>query len=690
MKNSILLSVALLSGLAVAPAQTRVDLTIYQTPIKNQDNRYTCIAFSAVAALEARYKRTGVTLDLSEEFVNYIGKLMWLHPYWNDPGIAGQFWITTSDRTENQLCATGGGGGVGHAHNFVNWMRVPLESDMPNVPNEYPLPYPWNDTWWNSQKNINAWNLDPANLPLAALQASSYYSATGVVDLGAAGSRSTTMIESVLRSGYEVIWDGVLKQGVGNAAGIWHTAGLADTGGHSMLIVGYDRTSADPNQHYFIVKNSWGSTANPGGYTFLGYDFITSQGYNACYLTGASTPSAWPQLRALGRRNISFDGHHGTLDIYHLPGSSTALWANYGTTYADRRLGTFIDPAGNVFRVNGFISGNTVTFWFKGANPNMRWDEQRETPTLGQMFSYSLLDDPNNTMAGVHWDNAGLIPAPPYGGYAARPLTMQGSQGFAQPVFDNGQAWTPSQWIGEWRVIYGNRSERLAIQFRDDTLIPAADRSTYAGFYCLQRNGTTWLPCVAKVDLANARQCMLTWNASLSGSDSINAYMLSWERGVAAGNSVCSGVASGAQMVRIGNHTFGSVTQYGTACAGLQHSVTGTLEVGYFMTYRIAAAPAGALTILAMGLSRTASGATPLPASLTALGAPGCSVVADPQSTLALFASGTGSAQASFVFNNSALVGMHLYTQGFAMAPAANALGLISSNGLDVVVGGLR
>jgi hypothetical protein len=690
MKNALLLPLAVLSGLSLASAQTRVDLTPYQTSIKNQHNRYTCIAFSSVAALEARYRRTGVTLDLSEEFVNYIGKLMWLHPYWTDPSITGQYWITTSDRTENQLCATGGGGGVGHAHNFVHWMKVPLEADMPNVPNEYPLPYAWNDVRWDSQKNINGWNLDPVNLPPSALRANAYYSATGLVDLGAAGSRNTATIEAALRAGYEVIWDGVLKQGLGNGAGIWHTAGLADWGAHSMLIVGYDRTNADPNQHYFIVKNSWGNTANPGGYTFIGYDFIASQGSNACYLTGASSTTTWPELRAIGRRNISFDGHHGTLDIYHVPGASTELWAAYGNTFIDRRLGTFIDSAGNVFRVNGTISGNLVTFWFKATNPNMRWDEQRELPTLGQMFTYSLLDDPNNTMAGVHWDNAGAIPAPAYGGYAARPLTVQGSEGFAQPVFNNAQSWTPLQWLGDWSVLYGDRAERVVIQYRDDTLIPAVERTTYAGFYCQQRYGSGWLPCVARVDLASSRQCIVNFNSALSGTDSVNTYMLSWERGVAAGTSVRNSAGSGAMMVRLGNHTFGSVQSYGIACAGLQHSVTGNFEVGSSITFRIDVAPASALTILSMGLSRTMSGATPLPVSLATLGAPGCSVVADPLSTVALFANSLGSAQTAYVFNNPALVGVHLYTQGYAMSPSANVLGLISSNGVDMLVGGIR
>ena len=250
--------------------------------------------------------------------------------------------------------------------------------------------------------------------------------------------------------------------------------------------------------------------------------------------------------------------------------------------------------------------------------------------------------------------------------------------------------WTPAQWVGDWTVTYGNRSERVVIQYRDDTLIPAADRANYAGYYCLQRNGAQWLPCVAKMDLANGRKCILNLNATVSGTDSLTTYMLSWERGVAAGSAVRGGAPTGAMMVRLGNHTFGSVSSYGIACNGLQHSVSGTLEVGYFMAFRIDAAPSGALTILSMGLSRTASGATPLPASLAALGAPGCSVVAEPLSTVALFAGSTGTSTLSVIFNNPALIGVHLYSQGFAMAPAANALGLVSSNGVDLLVGGLR
>lgn len=58
-----------------------VDLTSFQTPVKNQWDRDTCTAFAVVAALEAAYKRTyGLTLDLSEEFLNWQDKVNVLDP----------------------------------------------------------------------------------------------------------------------------------------------------------------------------------------------------------------------------------------------------------------------------------------------------------------------------------------------------------------------------------------------------------------------------------------------------------------------------------------------------------------------------------------------------------------------------------------------------------------------------------
>jgi C1A family cysteine protease len=47
---------------------------------------------------------------------------------------------------------------------------------------------------------------------------------------------------------------------------------LASRGGHAMLIVGYDRTSGP--MPYFIVKNSWGTDIEHGGYYHFSYDYL--------------------------------------------------------------------------------------------------------------------------------------------------------------------------------------------------------------------------------------------------------------------------------------------------------------------------------------------------------------------------------------------------------------------------------
>ncbi len=83
------LIMVVLINLYIAPvtlAQGRplmVNLAPYQTPIKNQGSRTTCITFASIAGLEAAYKHAGYgDLDLSEQFLNHTGKMFWLHPDW--------------------------------------------------------------------------------------------------------------------------------------------------------------------------------------------------------------------------------------------------------------------------------------------------------------------------------------------------------------------------------------------------------------------------------------------------------------------------------------------------------------------------------------------------------------------------------------------------------------------------------
>lgn len=678
----------LAAAVALAPAQTRVDHSVWQTPMRNQGGRNTCQTFGAVAALEARYKRAGYgNLNLSEEFVNYVGKMMWLHATWSD--------ITTADKAESQVGAFGGGGGKGHAHNLTRWMKVPLESAMPYRTGGYSGLPAWDSTYWHSQRNQNTFNLDPANFPDSARTADAYYSATGVVDMTAADSRNPAAIEAVLRAGYEVIWDTFLEVGYSNTAAIWHDTPADINGGHVMLIVGYDRTSADPNNHYFIVKNSWGGTTNPGGYTYIGYDFVAAYGIDACYLTGASTPGPWRELRAIGRRNMSLDGHRGTLDIYHLPGASSDTWSTlYSLNVNDARLGTFYDLQGNAYRVNGFIVGDLVTFWWKGSNPNMRWDETRETPTLGRMFSYRLLENAGNDLAGYHWDNAGGTPTPAYGGYARRPSSILATDGFESPVFDNAQAWAPEQWLGRWTVRYDARQTSLFVDYRDDLLLPAADRATWAGFraYTFDLSAATWRSLVVRVDRAQGREIRFTVDPAQDNASCV-AFMQSWSRGVAAGRATVDGnILEGVLMVRRGEQDLGSFGSFGLGCGGPNTrpvlTAGGLPEIGQQVRYHVGPMPVGGLALFTFGLSNTAWNGAPLPLDLGVFGAPGCSTLVDPYFTTLSIAGASTSATTGMFFTQPALRGVPTYAQAYVLDATANAAGFLSSNGVRVTLGG--
>lgn len=155
-------------SLAPQTLPPRVDLRANQTPIKNQGGRRTCDAFATVAAIEAAYKRErGLTLDLSEQYLNHIQKMTFLPPE-N---------LATSER-ETQLGAWGGSG-VGYELGWLVRLRfgIPEESVMEGIVAGDPtLTYlPWHDyestnqdgdvpqiDWTDSsnQAQVDFWNLN--------------------------------------------------------------------------------------------------------------------------------------------------------------------------------------------------------------------------------------------------------------------------------------------------------------------------------------------------------------------------------------------------------------------------------------------------------------------------------------------------------------------------------------------------
>ncbi|MFN7920601.1 MAG: C1 family peptidase [Bryobacteraceae bacterium] len=52
-------------------------------------------------------------------------------------------------------------------------------------------------------------------------------------------------------------------------------------GGHSMVAVGYKRTSAFPGGGYFVFRNSWGSSSWDQGYWILSFSYVRKYAYDA-------------------------------------------------------------------------------------------------------------------------------------------------------------------------------------------------------------------------------------------------------------------------------------------------------------------------------------------------------------------------------------------------------------------------
>jgi hypothetical protein len=360
--------------------QDPTDLSRFQTGIRNQGGRTTCITFAALAAVEAAYKRAGYgDLDLSEQFLNHFGKMFWLHPYWDQTAALGE------DGRESQVGVFGGGGGGGYIQFLSIGVKVALESVMPYHDTDYnssDTPYmdnAWNSPFW-TQRRANDINLSPQFLPVSALNAPQYYSVRSFKSIDPKSARE---IENAILNEKEVVWDFLVGGDLNTA--IWQAcpgrSGCTDPAGlpgHAMVIVGFNKTSLDSSQHYFLVKNSWG-----GGFTKISYDYL-KYGIGAVYIDSINPPSGWPALAFIGRWNHNDNGWNGILDIYHLPGIATAQLASANVFTRDYRIGTYYRSDGRIFRVNGSISGNTISFRIDMNNPNARWDQLG-----GQVFTYT-------------------------------------------------------------------------------------------------------------------------------------------------------------------------------------------------------------------------------------------------------------------------------------------------------------
>jgi hypothetical protein len=134
-----------------------------------------------------------------------------------------------------------------------------------------------------------------------------------------------------------------------------------------------------------------------------------------------------------------------------------------------------------------------------------------------------------------------------------------------------------------------------------------------------------------------------------------------------------------------------TATIYGTGCGtpALDFTPTSIPIIGTSAAGLIANAPTSVGGV-AMGFSDSHLGSLPiLPLSLAFIGMPGCQLLHS-NDVFGLVATSSAPGTLDFSYQipfNVNLVGTHVYVQAYCVAPSANPLPIIASNGIDWLIG---
>jgi hypothetical protein len=133
-----------------------------------------------------------------------------------------------------------------------------------------------------------------------------------------------------------------------------------------------------------------------------------------------------------------------------------------------------------------------------------------------------------------------------------------------------------------------------------------------------------------------------------------------------------------------------SASAYGTGCGSPALTISpGALPRINTTAQALLANIPFSLAFVCLGWSNTTTGLFPLPLSLASFGLPGCLLQQSNEGgSLPVTSTGLGTATFSVLLpNNTGLLGLRVYLQGWAIAPGYNPGNAIFSNGLEWLIG---
>lgn len=507
---------SVLDRIKIVPPEATVDLRQWQTPIRDQAGRNTCVTYAVLGAMEAAYKRLDpvryAKIDLSEQYGNHLQKMVFLM---DSPRAKAEL-------RENELGRWGYSGTL--------YMMTLLGRPY-CVPGESLLPYISGGSYENTneagdnpridpadtnlkQKTVDDINLSETDFPRAALDGATYGISSYVV-LPQNKLNDVNYYKGVLAAGYEIAFSmKILTPDPSPNDKIWNP-GTNHVGNHAMLMVGYDE-----GRKVFILKNSWGfDNILENGFTLLSYDWVTQGNiYEAGYITGVTDAQKYtrPEQKFLGRWKLNHDGWKGTLDIYHLPGFFQKDWARDVALFgdSDNRIGTYYNQDGTAYRVNGSISGNRIEFYIDFDKPNLNFGELRGKRFIGYLFGWQT-----ELLAGTMASDG-----QPYGFYATRADYLKSSPA-------SGEGVKPADYAGVWAMNHDGWKGTLTISSVD-----AKTNAINASYK--SQDGKT-LP--VKGFITENRRLQMDISFNDASPQPFSGLLYSWEKGIMSGSTTLGG-----------------------------------------------------------------------------------------------------------------------------------------------------